>query len=64
MREEPCKVDDAIRFDEDVEQVQDAVVEADRFLDQAKALGLGLRLQLGRPAGITLPAPWPFVAQW
>ena len=47
MREEARKIDGAIRFDEQVEQVQDAVALADRFLDQAQAVGLRLRLQLG-----------------
>jgi hypothetical protein len=37
MGEKACKIDDAIGFDEHVEQVKYPVSFADCFLDQAKA---------------------------
>lgn len=47
MGEKPRKVDEAIGFDEHVEQVQDAIALVDGFFDQTQAARFGLRLQPG-----------------
>ena len=45
-REEPRELDEAIRFDKDIEQVQHAIALADEVFDPAQALGF----RLGRQA--------------